>query len=162
MAAPARTPFPWVAQGPFEKHRHDSSSTRFPRGRKGLAAVRRCRLPAEDVPAARIGCHPGNEYNHNLAEVNTIGACLENSESESREPPSPPAPLPSTGEGSQSPSPPAPLPSTGEGSQSSSPPAPLPSTGEGRKWPSPPADLLQGVGSKRASRLCHGSASGRT
>ncbi len=43
--------------------------------------------------------------------------------------PSPPAPLPSTGEGSQS-SPPAPLPSTGEGSQSS-PPATLPQSAAG-------------------------------
>ena len=55
--------------------------------------------------------------------------------------PSPPAPLPSTGEGRPPPSPPAPLPSTGEGRPPPSPPAPLPSTGEGSETPSPPATV---------------------
>ena len=55
-----------------------------------------------------------------------------------RQAPSPPAPLPSTGEGGGT-SPPAPLPSTGEGGGTSSP-APLPSTGEGGGT-SPPAPL---------------------
>jgi predicted O-linked N-acetylglucosamine transferase (SPINDLY family) len=48
---------------------------------------------------------------------------------------------------SERPSPPAPLPSTGEGRHWPSPPAP--STREARHWPSPPAPLPEGEGSDR-------------
>jgi hypothetical protein len=55
--------------------------------------------------------------------------------------PSPPAPLPGTGEGSELLSRPAPLPRTGEGSQTLSCPGPLPRMGEGSQTPSPPGPL---------------------
>ena len=94
----------------------------------------------ERVPRAAVGSHEsgplqamvrGPEAGASYPAL-LSGLALAGANRSAEQQPSPPAPLPSTGEGSKSPSPPAPLPA-GEGSKLSSPPAPLPQALEGRQ-----------------------------
>jgi CHAT domain-containing protein len=94
----------------------------------------------ERVPRAAVGSHEsgplqamvrGPEAGASYPAL-LSGLALAGANRSAEQQPSPPAPLPSTGEGSELPSPPAPLPA-GEGSKLSSPPAPLPQSLEGRQ-----------------------------